>query len=119
MGAAREGSDALGCNSGIGAVETKQQDVFDAATVGVRLSSMFIWSHRDCVFCVAHSASLDEKSAQAESRIGPSPARLTTNANMNDRRITCESTTQIACEAFNATISVMVAQCCETDHTSK
>jgi hypothetical protein len=47
MGAARERSDALNCNCGIGALEIKQQDVTDAATSWVPLSSMFILSHWD------------------------------------------------------------------------
>jgi hypothetical protein len=80
---------------------------------------MFIWSHRDSVLGVAHSASFEEKSAQAESGPVPSPTRLKANAKMNDRRITYESTTQAACEAFNATISVLVAQCCEIDHETE
>lgn len=43
--ATRDGSDALYCNSEIGAFEIKQQEASDAATSCVPLSSMFIPSH--------------------------------------------------------------------------
>ena len=47
MSDAKERSDALYCNCGIGALEAKQQDVSEAATSCVPLSSMFIRSHWD------------------------------------------------------------------------
>jgi hypothetical protein len=100
MDAARERSDALGCNSGIGALDRAQQDVFDAATSRVLVSSIFIWSHWDWVFGVAHSASFELTSAQAESGTGPSPARLNANAKMSDRCTDTHSTIQASMKPY-------------------
>jgi len=46
---------------------------------------MFIWSQRDSVLGVAHSASFEVSSAHAESGTGPSPRRLHANAKMSAR----------------------------------
>src|SRR2546428_4949564 len=99
-GAASERSFALYCNSGIGALETKQQDVSGAATSCVPLSPMFIWSHWDRVCGVAHSASFEVSSAQAESGTGPSPTTLKANAKMSDLRTDPQYTIQASCEAL-------------------
>jgi hypothetical protein len=48
---------------------------------------MFILSHGDCVFGVAHSASLEEKIAQNESGTGPKPVKLSDNATVSKRRM--------------------------------
>jgi hypothetical protein len=50
---------------------------------------MFIWSQRDCVSGVAHSAILDEKMAQADRGSGPNPAMLSAKAKMSNRRTDC------------------------------
>jgi hypothetical protein len=47
---------------------------------------MLIWSHRDSVSGVAHSASREVSNAQAESGTGPSPTMLKANAKMSDLR---------------------------------
>jgi hypothetical protein len=94
VGAASDKSDALCCTCGIGAFETEQQDVPDEATTRVPLSSIFIWSHWDCVFGFAHSAGFEESSAQAESGTCPSPKRLNANAKMSGRRTDIQSNTR-------------------------
>jgi hypothetical protein len=60
----------------IGSLELKQQDLSGAVTDGVPLSSMFIRSHWDCVFGVAHSVIFEERKAHAESGTSPTPTRL-------------------------------------------
>src|SRR6266487_540615 len=85
MGAARERSDALYSNWGIGALEVKQQDLSDALPSNGPRSSMFIWPHRDCVSGVAHSASCEENSAQTESGPVPSPSRVSANPKISAR----------------------------------
>jgi hypothetical protein len=119
MGDVRERSDALYYNWGIGTLEIKQQDGSDAATSCVPLSSMFIRSHWDWVFGVAHSASFEERSAQAESGTGPSPTRVNANPKMSDRRTNAKSTIQASCEASNQSISSLIAGDCEMGHAAK
>jgi hypothetical protein len=72
---------------GTGALEREQQELLEAAATFVMPSSMFIWSHCDCVCGVAHSAILDEKIAQADRGTGPNPAMLNANAKISSRRI--------------------------------
>lgn len=56
------------------------------------LSSMFMWSHCDCVCGVAHSVSGELNSAQAESGTEPNPARLNANTKISNRFIAIYST---------------------------
>ena len=51
------------------------------------LSPIFIVSHGDGVFGVAHSASLEEKIAHNDSGNGPTPVKLNDNARVSKRRI--------------------------------
>jgi hypothetical protein len=80
---------------------------------------MFISLHRDWVFGVAHSASFEESSAQAESGTGPSPTRLNANAKVSDRRTNFESTIQASWEALKQSIPSLIAQHCEMAHATK
>jgi hypothetical protein len=86
---ARETPDALYCDSESGTCESKQHDVSDASTSFVPVSSMFMCSQRDCVSGVAHSASFEEKSAQAG--VVPRPIRFITNPKISTRRTTSQS----------------------------
>lgn len=88
--AATESCDAFCRAAGTGASDSAQHDPFGAATSFTVPSSMFIWSQIDCVCGVAHSAILEEKMAQADRGTGPSPARLSANAIMNNRRTTSQ-----------------------------
>ena len=97
----RERSAVLYCDSESGAFETKQQDVSGAATSWMPLSSMFIWSHRDCVFGLAHSASFEENRAQAESGTRLNPTRPNMIPRMIARLIEFQSTTQSFCMALS------------------
>ena len=56
------------------------------------LSSMFMWSHWDCVCGVAHSLSGELNNAQAESGTEPNPARLNANTKISNRFIAIYST---------------------------
>ena len=51
------------------------------------LSPIFIVSHGDGVFGVAHSASLEEKIAHNDSGNGPTPVKLNDNARVSKRRM--------------------------------
>ena len=84
--AARESSDAFWRVAGTEALEREQQEASGAGTTLGMLSSIFIWSQRDFVCGVAHSAILEEKMAQADRGTEPSPAMLNAKAKMRDRR---------------------------------
>jgi hypothetical protein len=58
------------------------------------LSAMFIWSHRDSVLGVAHSASFELSSAHAESGTAPTPTRLNANPKMSNLRTDAQSNTR-------------------------
>jgi len=92
--AARESPDIFWRVAGTGALEREQQEAFGAAATLGMLSSIFIWSQRDFVSGVAHSAILEEKMAQAERGTGPNPAILNANAKMRERRTTAQFNTQ-------------------------
>lgn len=111
-----ECSGVLDCNCGIGALETTQQDVSDSAASCVRFSPMFIRSHWDCVFGVAHSASFEERSAHAESGAGPTPKRLKAKAKMSDRLTNSESTMRATCEASTKSICPLLTRDCDMGH---
>jgi len=84
-GVTRDSLDALCSDAGTGAL-TEQHEAFGAAATLGMLSSIFIWSQRDFVCGVAHSAILEEKIAQAERGTGPNPTKLSAKTKMNDRR---------------------------------
>src|SRR5579859_7075032 len=113
---ASECSGILDCNCGIGALETAQQDVSGSAPSCVPFSPMFIRSHWDCVFGVAHSASFEERRAHAESGTGPSPKRLNAKAKMSDRLTNSESTMRATCEASTKSIPPLLARDCDMGH---
>jgi hypothetical protein len=92
--AAKESSNVFRCVAGMGALDSEQQEPFGAAATLAVLSSMFIWSQRDCVCGVAHSAILDEKMAQADRGAAPRPAMLNASAKMSDRRTETYSSTR-------------------------
>jgi hypothetical protein len=97
-------------------VEIEQQDESDTVAFCAPLSSMSIWSQRDCVFGVEHSANFEEKRAQAESGTGPSPATLNANAIISSRRISFKSTTQAIDNLFNVILCRFLIIFCESHH---
>lgn len=85
---AAESSKVLCCDCGIGAPDRIQHDFSDALRTGALLLFIFMLSHWDCVWGVAHSANLEVRNAHSERGIAPSPARLNASAKMSDRRNT-------------------------------
>ena len=85
-----ESSKVLCCDWGIGAPDRIQHDFSDALRTGASLLFIFMLSHWDCVWGVAHSANLEVRNAHSERGIVPSPARLSASAKMSDRRITIQ-----------------------------
>ena len=84
--AATEISETFCRAAGTGALEREQQEAFGAAATLAMLLSMFIWSQRDFVCGVAHSAIFEEKIAQADRGTCPNPTMLNAKAKMSDRR---------------------------------
>jgi len=91
---AHERSGATYCDSGRGACETKQQVVSGSVIIWVSPQSMFMWSHRDWVGGVAHSAVFKESSAQAESGACTIAKRLHASTKINGRRTSAQSSTR-------------------------
>lgn len=74
------------CRAATGALSKLQQGAFGATSL-VPLSPMFMASHGDGVFCVAHSASFEEKTAHHDSGTGPTPIKVNDNPRVSKRRI--------------------------------
>jgi hypothetical protein len=83
---ARDACTNWRCRAAAGALSRLQQGTLGATTL-VPLSPIFIVSHGDGVFGVAHSAILEVKIAHSDSGTGPTPVKLKDNARVSKRRI--------------------------------
>jgi hypothetical protein len=70
-----------------GSPEIKQQEVCSAAAMRAPASPMFIPSQCDDIFGEVQPIRSDEKNEEAETGTTPSPASITANTKMNNRRI--------------------------------
>lgn len=75
----------------------KQQEVFSAALMRAPPSPMFIPSQCDDIFGKVQPIRSDERNEEAETGTTPSPATITANTRMNNRRIILECTKFLAC----------------------
>jgi hypothetical protein len=83
-----------------GSPEIKQQEVFSAALMRAPASPMFIPSQWIAVRGGVHPIRLDEKNEEAETGTTPSPATVTVNTRMNNRRIDIQSTKFSSCNLY-------------------
>ena len=85
--AAKPTSATLYCNSGAGACETAQQDLFEPLENCAPPSGWFICSQGGWLVASAHSAFCAEISAQAETGIKPAAMRLKASPRISTLRI--------------------------------
>lgn len=83
---AKESPGALCCLALTGTPEREQHEPFCAPEILATFSPMLIFSQRDSVRGVAHSAVFEDEMAQADRGIGPNPAVHSANAKIRDRR---------------------------------
>jgi hypothetical protein len=94
------GAEITNGESWAGSPEIKQQDVFSAAATRALPASMSMPSHWIAVRGGVHPIRLDEKNEEAETGTTPSPATVTVNTRMNNRRIDIQSTKFSSCNLY-------------------